>query len=294
MALEEASRGNCRDDEMRQERCWKLFMLLPRMLLHKSGFRAYSSKGVDKVGQNAIWCSGVVLKSTAGAAKAFPPTALGYVVPTHLFRELLLEKLQLPLPVGRGGVLWLPQSSGATCGRSGVERMLVRVCYKGGTRVRYNAFLRDMTVLEPQEARSRPPLSRRGAVKLWEPHPNAVDVDGVVQARARANTEETYPELLTGRCPGGRWSSEAMDFVRQLAFAKAREVPSHMRFPIALVWERRWTRKLSTACSLAFASLVEPSDKCATWCWTGEPPSLAELFGQDPQWHARAHVFVVD
>ena len=67
-------------------------------------------------------------------------------------------------------------------------------------------------------------------------------------ARARADKEATYPELLSGRCrlvvmaieTGGRWSSEAVDFVRQLAFPKAREVPSHMRFPIALVWERRW------------------------------------------------------
>ena len=29
---------------------------------------------------------------------------------------------------------------------------------------------------------------------------------------------------------GGRWSSEAVDFVRQLAFAKAREVPSFVQF----------------------------------------------------------------
>ena len=35
LALEEASWGNCRDNEVRQERGWKLFMLLPRMLLHR-------------------------------------------------------------------------------------------------------------------------------------------------------------------------------------------------------------------------------------------------------------------
>ena len=116
-------------------------------------------------------------------------------------------------------------------------------------------------------------ITLRGVLSSFgEPHSNAADVDGAVLARARADKEATY---LTGRCrlvvmaieTGGRWSSEAMDFVRQLAFAEAREVLSHMRFPIALVWERRWTRMLSTACS--------PSDKCATWCWTGgEPPSL--------------------
>ena len=80
---------------------------------------------------------------------------------------------------------------------------------------------------------------------------------------ARADKEATYPELLTGRCrlvvmaieTGGRWSSEAMDFVRQLEFAKARRGSSHMQFPIALVWERRWTRMLSTACFPRFCLL---------------------------------------
>ena len=36
LALEAASWGNCRDDEVRQERGWKLFMLSPRLLLHQS------------------------------------------------------------------------------------------------------------------------------------------------------------------------------------------------------------------------------------------------------------------
>ena len=81
-----------------------------------------------------------------------------------------------------------------------------------------------------------------------EPHPNAADVDGAGLARAPADKVATDPELLTGRCrlvvmaikTGG------MDFVRQLAFAEAREVPSHMRFPIALVWERRYHTNDST------------------------------------------------
>ena len=126
-----------------------------------------------------------------------------------------------------------------------------------------------------------------------EPHSNAADVDGAVLARAQADQETTYPGLLSGRCwlvvlaieAGGRWSSEAMDLLRQLAFAKAREVPSHIRFPTALLWEWRWRRMLSTACSFACASsLVEPSDTCATRCWTGgELPSMVEFLGQDPQ-----------
>ena len=246
----------------------------------------------------------------AGAAPAFAPTAPEFAIPTHLFRVLLLERLQLPLPVdeavcsGCHAPLDPLGRHRAACARTGrlkkratpIERMLVRVCREGGARVRYNAFLRDMNVgVRASDERRIEVLALpcfggaqlaiditlRGVLSSsGEPHSNAADVDGAVLARARADQEATYPELLTGRCrlvvmaieTGGRWSSEAMDFVRQLAFAKAREVPPHMRFPIALVWERRWTRMLSTACSLAFA------------CWTGgEPPSLAELLGQDPR-----------
>ena len=35
LALEEATWRNCRDDEVRHERRWKLIMLLPRMPLHR-------------------------------------------------------------------------------------------------------------------------------------------------------------------------------------------------------------------------------------------------------------------
>ena len=60
----------------------------------------------------------------------------------------------------------------------------------------------------------------------------------------------------------------------------------HVEEPTTLAWQPRWTWMLSTACSLSFAaSLVEPSGCCVTWCRTGgEPPSLAELLGQDPRW----------
>ena len=93
-----------------------------------------------------------------------------------------------------------------------------------------------------------------------ELHTNAVNVDGAVFSRVRADEEATHPELLTWSCrlvvvateTGGRWSSEATDVVRQLSFAKAREVFVHMRFPIAFVWERRWTRMFVDGMFLRF------------------------------------------
>ena len=73
-----------------------------------------------------------------------------------------------------------------------------------------------------------------------EPHPHTAEVDGVVLLAARQDKERTYPELIgTGRCmlvvvaieTGGRWSDESVGFIRQLAFAKAREVPKYLRWP---------------------------------------------------------------
>ena len=101
-----------------------------------------------------------------------------------------------------------------------------------------------------------------------EPHLGTPDMDGAALLQARREKEATYPEFTApGRCrlvvvaieTGGRWSDEAVDFVRQLALARAREVPSFMVFPAILAWERRCTRQLSTVCALSFAaSLVEP------------------------------------
>ena len=66
---------------------------------------------------------------------------------------------------------------------------------------------------------------------------------------------------------GGRGAAKQSSSSDRLAFAKAQEAPSFMQFATALAWERRWTRMLSTACSLSFAaSSVEPSGKCETWC----------------------------
>ena len=262
----------------------------------------------------------------AGAALAHAPTSPEFVIAPHLFRVLLLERLQLPLPIdeavcsGCRAPLDPLGRHRAACPRTGrlrkraspTERMLARVCREAGARVRFNAFLRDMNVnVAATDERRIEVLAQDlpcfGGAQLavditlrcvlssaGEPHPNTADVDGAALMVAREDKERIYPELTTsGRCrlvvvaieTGGRWSTEAVDFVRQLSFAKAREVPSFMQFSTALAWERRWTRMLSTVCSLSFAaSLVEPSDTCETWCWTGgEPPPLADLLEQDPR-----------
>ena len=190
--------------------------------------------------------------------------------------------------------------------------MLARVYREAGARVRFNAFLRDMNVnVAATDERRIEVLAQDlpcfGGAQLavditlrcvlssaGEPHPNTADVDGAALMVAREDKERIYPELTTsGRCrlvavaieTGGRWSTEAVDFV---ATNVLRQSPGGALLHAvlhSLAWERRWTRMLSTVCSLSFAaSLVEPSDTCETWCWTGgEPPLLADLLEQDPR-----------
>ena len=127
-----------------------------------------------------------------------------------------------------------------------------------------------------------------------EPQLGEADIDGATLTQTRRDKEATYPELVaSNRCrlvvvaleTGGRWSDEAVDLFRMLAFAKARESPPALKWPVVLAWERRWTRMLATTCAVAFAaSLVAPSEQCETWCRTGgETPALAGLLDDDPR-----------
>ena len=262
----------------------------------------------------------------AGAALAYAPTSKEYTIPPQLFRVLLLERLQLPLPVteatceGCHSALDARGRHRAACTLSGrvkkratpTERVLARVCREAGARVRFDAHLRDMNVdVAASDGRRIEVLAQDlpcfGGAQLavditlrcvltraGEPHRNAADVDGAVLVDARRDKEAKYPELVASRrCKlvvvgvetGGRWSEEAVDFVRQLSIAKAEEVPCFMRRSVSLSWERRWTRMLSVVCATAFAaSLVEPARQCESICWTGgDAPSLADLLWQDPR-----------
>ena len=96
---------------------------------------------------------------------------------------------------------------------------------------------------------------------------NADAIDGVAIARAEQSKRETYPQLVgssvarltTMACEtGGRWSKDALVFLRDLAAARAREAPAPLRAAAAAAWRRRWLTLLSVAQqdSLA-ASLVD-------------------------------------
>ena len=96
-----------------------------------------------------------------------------------------------------------------------------------------------------------------------EAHPNAAAEDGAMCSRGRADKERKYAELLTGdRCrlvvvaleTGGRWSNEAIQFIDDLAAARAREAPPVMRRSAFLAWKRRWSRMIGISCARAFAN----------------------------------------
>ena len=106
-------------------------------------------------------------------------------------------------------------------------------------------------------------------------------------AVARRRKENKYRELLQARrCRlvvlgvevGGRWSQEANTFVRLLAKAKARTVPTILSPAAQAVFFHRWTALPSVAAQRAMAAtLLElPLDDAEGV--DGEPPVLEDVF----------------
>ena len=251
------------------------------------------------------------------------PTTPECTVPPLSFRVLLLERLQLPLPIAEAAceVCGDPVDSlgrhRAACLWTGrlkkratpIELMVARILRETGAQVRYNAYLRDMNIgVSSGDERRVEVLAQDlpcfGGAQLVvdvtlvsalcssrEPQPHAAELDSVVLERARHVKEATYPELAASeRCRLVVFAiktggEEAVHMVRQLAIARARDDPRYMTRQVSWAWERRWTCMLATTCTVAFAaSLVEPSKWCDTWGHKGgTAPGLADLLAQDPR-----------
>ena len=97
-------------------------------------------------------------------------------------------------------------------------------------------------------------------------HIGAANVDGLRLAAARRRKERTYPEFVAprSRCRlvvlatevGGRWSTEALVFLRLLARAKARSEPHLMRVRAQQAWKLRWLSILGASARAVAASLL--------------------------------------
>ena len=102
--------------------------------------------------------------------------------------------------------------------------------------------------------------------------------------------DRKYAELLSGdRCrlvvmamETGRWSSEAVEFVDNLAAVRAREAPPLLQRSVFIAWRRRWTRMLAISCAKSFAnSLVAPTLlPHALVGVDGSVPDFADLLGE--------------
>ena len=87
-----------------------------------------------------------------------------------------------------------------------------------------------------------------------EPWDRAVVVPGVSLDRAERSKADKYPELVdselaqltTLACEtGGRWGDRCLEVVEQLAMARARVAPEHMRVSARLAYVSRWWASLS-------------------------------------------------
>ena len=200
----------------------------------------------------------------------------------------------------------------STCGvlrRRGkpLEKAAARVCREAGARVAENVLLRDMNVAGISGHDGRNIEVVANGLPLWggaqlavdttlvcpvrrngTPQPGAATTDGTQLQTARTRKEQRYHELLASRrCRlvvmalevGGRWSEEAVRFVRLLAKAKARSVPQLVRSAAKAAFLHRWTGILAVAAQRAFAAtLLElPVDDAGGV--DGEEPVLEEVLG---------------
>ena len=186
------------------------------------------------------------------------------------------------------------------------------MCREAGARVTMNTFLRDLNIdhISPRDSRRIEVIAN--GLPLWSgaqlavdstivsplgrdgsAHPGAATTDGISLERARQTKGATYPELCRGHRArpvvfaievGGRWSKEALCFVRLLAQAKCRATPSVVRSQAARSWADRWSTQLAVAAQTAFAASLLELPLSAPCIVDGAEPSLGELLVEG-RWH---------
>ena len=172
-----------------------------------------------------------------------------------------------------------------------LEHVTARICREAGARVQTNVFLRNLNLNIPASDDRRVEVVASGLpcyhgaqlaidVTLYsclngngDPRPRATWQNGAALQDARDDKEKKYPELTRSARSrlvvlaletGGRLSTETVDFLLQLARARARMVPSYLRQASTYAFFRRWTRLLAvTAANALAASLLEDRHRLA-------------------------------
>ena len=236
--------------------------------------------------------------------------------PCH-FRVLLLRRLRLPLPFSPAMCRCRQPldpfgDHRAACPRSGalrpralgMERAAARMCREAGATVSTNVLVRDLNTHTAQHDERRIEVIANG-LPLWNGSQLAVDTTlvspltaaghprrhqrqtaGAALRLARQAKSRTYPELtgsgrarlvVLGMETGGRWSAEAVTFVRLLAKHKASSNPPSLRHAAALAWTSRWTALLATAAMRSFACSLLMLPASTSSNVDGPPPPLGDV-----------------
>ena len=238
----------------------------------------------------------------ASAALDAAPTCPSCTMKAHQLQAWIRRRLRWPLPLTErtcacgNRVDELGDHYGA-CTRSGrvkaratpIERVVAQICREAGARVRPNVKLRDLNIAVRASDERQIEVIASG-LPLFGGSQLAVDVtlrgalsrdgiprseahwrDGAAADAARADKESKYPELAAGsRCclvvlaleTAGRFSAETVDFLHQLAQAKALTVPSYLRSSTVVAFQRRWTRMLAVCAASSFTESLLLSKDC--------------------------------
>ena len=252
----------------------------------------------------------------SGAVLHGSPTGPEFQVQPLQFRTLVLERLRLPLILTEARCECGVQNDifgrhRAACPQSGrlkrravpTERSLARVCREAGATVTRNVKLRDLNVQVPATdereievvaaglsihhgAQLAVDITLRSAVtSVWCTSDNRCHCQW-----CRTDTSSPgakYAELVRNeRCrlvvvaleTGGRWGTEALEFVADMASSRARDAPPVLRRSAFLAWRKRWTRMLSVSCARAFATSLVVGQRDAWAGVDGSAPDLADLY----------------
>ena len=164
----------------------------------------------------------------------------------------------------------------AVCARAGVlgrcgfalESAAARICREAGGRLTTNIFLRDLDITVPNARDSRRLEVVAEGLPLWKRSTGNGVPSSWKWIPVMRRKKRTYPELTAPRSRarlvvvamevGGRWSPEALTFIRLLARAKARHEPNLMRKFVEQALRMRWCSFLGCAAARALAtSLLE-------------------------------------
>ncbi len=230
----------------------------------------------------------------ASAALDAAPTSRSTTLEPEHFQAMIRRRLRWPLPLAAyrcacGGKVDELGDHFSACMKSGrvksrapaIERTVAQMCREAGARVQSNVKLRDLNIAvrasdlrEIEVIASGLPIFGGAQLAVdvtlrcvlgrdGQPRPQSDWKDGALTDAARRDKEQKYHELTSGsRCrlvvlaleTGGRFSPETVEFIRQLADAKALGVPEYLRAPTAAAYQRRWTRMLAVSLASSYAN----------------------------------------